>query len=149
MKKLYHTGTIKKSITINARKDKIWEILGNIASLPQWVIGVKKTEILSKKKKGIGSIRKIILEDGTIIEEHTVRWDEGNSFSYVATSGLPLRVYYATITLQSKNGRSTAIWESYFNSQLMTKQEFDEFVDNMTNFYSESLTNLKNLIKTR
>ncbi len=144
MAKTYHSGMVKKSILIKASHDKVWRTVSNIAGLPEWLIQVKKTVYLSKKKRGIGAIRNITFDDGNQIEEHIVSWNEKKSFSYVAVTGLPLRVYHATIYIQSKTSKSTQVtWQSYLNSKKMTKKQFDEFVSFMNDFYQASLKNLK------
>jgi hypothetical protein len=142
--KTYHSGTVKKSILIKASRDKVWRKVSNIVGLPEWLVDVKKTVYLSKIKRGVGAIRNITFNDGTQIEEHIIAWDNKKSFSYLAVTGLPLRVYHATILVQLQTVGSTRVnWQSYFNSKKMTKKEFDEFVSFLGSFYQASLRNLK------
>lgn len=144
MKKSFHTGSVKKTITIKASKEKVWRKISNIAGLSSWVIDVKKTTYLSKKRRDVGAIRKITFTDGNTIEEHIVAWKEKEYFTYVATYGLPLRVYVATITIKSKNKKTTQLtWQSYFNSKKMSVKQFLKFVTFMGTFYEASLENLK------
>jgi len=143
-KKRFHSGIVKKSIRINQTRDKVWKKISNIVGLSEWVMDVKKTEYISKRKRGIGAIRKIRFNDGNEIEEHVVVWENKKYFSYLATSGLPLRVYHATISMRSNAKKSTTVtWQSYLNSKKMSKKEFNEFVDFMGKFYQASLKNLK------
>ena len=143
-KKSFHTDSIKKTITIKASKEKVWRKISNITSLSSWVIDVKKTTYLSKKRRNVGAIRKIAFTDGNIIEEHVVAWKEGEYFTYIATDGLPLRAYIATLSIKSKNKKSIQLtWQSYFNSKKMVKDQFMKFVINMGIFYATSLKNLK------
>jgi len=143
-KKSFHSGIVKKSIRINQTQDKVWKKISNIAGLPEWLIDVKKTVYLSKTKRGVGTIRNITFDDGNQIEEHVVAWENKKYFSYLATSGLPLRVYHATISIRSDAKKSTTVtWQSYLNSKKMSKREFNEFVDYMGKFYQASLKNLK------
>ena len=144
MKKSFHTGSVKKTITIKASKEKVWRKISNIAGLSSWVIDVKKTTYLSKKRRDVGAIRKITFTDGNTIEEHIVAWKEKEYFTYVATYGLPLRVYVATIAIKSKNKKTTRLtWQSYFNSKKMSMKQFLKFVTFMGTFYEASLENLK------
>lgn len=144
VKKSFHTGSVKKTITIKASKEKVWRKISNIAGLSSWVIDVKKTTYLSKKRRDVGAIRKITFTDGNTIEEHIVTWKEKEYFTYVATYGLPLRVYVATIAIKSKNKKTTQItWQSYFNSKKMSMKQFLKFVTFMGTFYEASLENLK------
>lgn len=144
VKKSFHTGSVMKTITIKASKEKVWRKISNIAGLSSWVIDVKKTTYLSKKRREIGAIRKITFTEGNTIEEHIVAWKEKEYFTYVATDGLPLRVYVATITINPKNKKVIQLtWQSYFNSKKMSMQQFMKFVTCMETFYEASLENLK------
>ncbi|GBL41668.1 hypothetical protein EMGBD3_10360 [Nitrosarchaeum sp.] len=102
VRKSFHTDSVKKTITIKASKEKVWQKISNIAGLSSWVIDVKKTTYLSKKKRNVGAIRKIVFTDGNTIEEHIVAWKEGEYFTYIATDGLPLRAYIATFQSRQK-----------------------------------------------
>lgn len=142
--KSFHTGTVKKSIIIKASKQKVWRKISNIIGLPSWLIDVKNTVYLSKKKRGVGAIREITFKDGNTIEEHIVAWQNGEYFTYIATEGLPLRAYVATISIKPKSKNSVQLtWQSYLNSKKMTENEFLEFLVFMRTFYETSLKNLK------
>jgi len=147
-KKSFHTGTVKKTINIKASKDKVWKKISNIVGLPTWVVDVKKTVYLSKKKRDVGAVRLITFEDGNEIEEHVVLWEEGQFFTYIATEGLPLRAYVATISIKAKSKKIVEItWKSYLNSKKMSEKEFIEFLAFMGSFYDASLENLKILLE--
>ncbi|MBI3254625.1 MAG: SRPBCC family protein [Nitrosarchaeum sp.] len=144
VKKSFHTDSVKKTIAIKASKEKVWRKISNIAGLSSWVIDVKRTTYLSKKRRNVGAIRKITFTDGNTIEEHVVAWKEDEYFTYVATEGLPLRAYVATISIKSKNKKTIQLtWQSYFNSKKMSSKEFMRFVTFMGTFYEASLENLK------
>jgi uncharacterized protein YndB with AHSA1/START domain len=146
--KSFHTGTVKKTIVIRAPKQKVWRKISNIVGLPSWLIDVKKTVYLSKKKRGVGAIREITFNDGNTIEEHIVAWQNGEYFTYIATEGLPLRAYVATISIKPKSKNLVQLtWQSYLNSTKMTENEFLEFLVFMGTFYETSLENLKNSLE--
>ena len=148
IQKSFHSGTIKKTITIKASKDKVWRKISNIVGLPSWLPDVTKTEYLSMRKKNVGAIRLITFADGNKIEEHIVAWEKGEYFTYVATEGLPLRAYVATISIKKKTKTNTQLtWQSYLNSQKMSEKEFLEFLVFMGSFYEASLENLKKLLE--
>jgi uncharacterized protein YndB with AHSA1/START domain len=148
IQKSFHSGTIKKTITIKASKDKVWRKISNIVGLPSWLPDVTKTEYLSMRKKDVGAVRLITFADGNKIEEHIVAWEKGEYFTYVATEGLPLRAYVATISIKKKTKTNTQLtWQSYLNSQKMSEKEFLEFLVFMGSFYEASLENLKKLLE--
>ena len=143
-RKSFHTDSVKKTIIINASKEKVWRKISNISGLSSWVIDVKKTTYLSKKRRNVGAIRKIIFTDGNTIEEHIVAWRKEEYFTYIATEGLPLRAYVATISIKPKNKKTVQLtWQSYFNSKKMSRKQFMKFVASMSTFYEISLENLK------
>ena len=147
-KKSFHTGTVKKRITIKSSKDKVWKKISNIVGLPTWAVDVKNTTHISKKRRGVGAIRLITFTDGSKIEEHIVAWKKGEGFTYVATEGLPLRAYVATISIEKESKNKTKLtWQSYLNSEKMTEKQFFEFLAFMGSFYEASLENLKNMFE--
>lgn len=147
-KKSFHTGTVKKSITVKAPKEKVWKKVSNIVGLSSWLVDCKKVVYLSKKKRGVGAIREITFNDGNTIEEHVVAWKDGEYFTYVATEGLPLRAYVATISIKPKSRNSVQLtWQSYLNSKKMTEREFLEFLVFMGTFYETGLSNLKEILE--
>jgi hypothetical protein len=148
LKKSFHTGTVKKTIKIKASNEKVWRKISNIAGLPTWVVDVKKTTYLSKKKKDVGAVRLITFSNGNKIEEHVVAWKNKEYFTYIATEGLPLRAYVATISIKKKSAKLTELtWQSYLNSVKMSEKEFLEFLAFMGSFYEASLENLKILLE--
>jgi hypothetical protein len=147
-KKSFHTGSVKKTIMIKASKDKVWRKVSNIVGLPTWLIDVKKTVYLSKKKRDVGAIRLITFTDGNKIEEHVVAWKNKEYFTYIATEGLPLRAYVATISIKAKSKKIVELtWQSYLNSKKMSEKQFLEFLAFMGSFYEASLENLKILLE--
>lgn len=143
-KKSFHTGLVKKTIKIRASKDKVWRKISNIVGLPTWLVDVKKTVYLSKRKKDVGTVRLITFADGNQIEEHVVTWKNGKYFTYIATEGLPLRAYVATISIKPKSKNLIELtWQSYLNSKKMTEKQFTEFMAYLGSFYEASLENLK------
>jgi hypothetical protein len=148
LKKSFHTGSVKKTIKIKASNEKVWRKISNIAGLPTWVVDVKKTTYLSKKKKDVGAVRLITFSDGNKIEEHVVAWKNKEYFTYIATEGLPLRAYVATISIKKKSAKLTELtWQSYLNSMKMSEKEFLEFLAFMGAFYEASLENLKAILE--
>ena len=147
-KKSFHTDTLKKTITIRASPQQVWRHISNVMGLAAWADGVTQVRRLSDKTRGIGAVRLISFADGNTVEEHIVAWNSGESFTYVATHGLPLRAYVATLSIRSlSDGTVKLQWQSYLNSQSMTLDEFSDFYTSLRSFYRQSLENLKMLIE--
>ena len=137
-----NSGSVKKSTILNTDLEKAWSKISKITKL-DWLEGQKSTKFLGEKKSGVGSKRLISFEDGSDVEEHIVGWKPKEYFSYIAVSGLPLDAYHATISIEKNKLKSVKItWESYFASK-SSKSEFEEFIVFLSNFYTQSLKNLK------
>ena len=138
-----YSGNVKKSILIKKSREVVWKKISNISDL-SWLVDEKNTVYFSKTKRGVGAIRNITFKDGNQIEEHIVSWNNKKYFSYVAVTGLPLRVYHATISINPQTTKTTKVtWQLYLNSKKMSKREFNEFVSSIQSFYEISLKNLK------
>ena len=137
-----NSGSVKKSVIIDSDLEKVWLKISKIMKL-DWLEGQKSTKLLGEKKSGVGAKRLISFEDGSDVEEHIVGWRPKEYFSYIAVSGLPLEAYHATISIEKNKLKSVKItWESYFASK-STKNEFEDFKEFLSSFYSQSLKNLK------
>ena len=137
-----NSGSVKKSVIIETDLEKAWTKISKITKL-DWLDGQKSTKFLGEKKTGVGAKRLSSFEDGSDVEEHVIGWKPREYFSYIAVSGLPLEAYHATISLEKKGSKSVKItWESYFAAK-SAKGEFDQFVIFLSNFYAQSLKNLK------
>jgi len=139
------TNSVSKSIIINSSIFNAWKQLSNITRL-DWVQGQKSTKSLTKMNRGVGAVRLISFDDGSIVEEYVVGWSPKKYFSYIATSGLPVNAYHATISLSKINDHVKITWESYFSSN-ETEIEIKEFSEFLSQFYSNSLDNLKRVLE--
>ena len=135
------TDFIKKSVVVRTDIDNAWNCLSKISSL-NWLENHKSTKFLSQKKRGVGAIRLISFEDGSNVEERIVGWHPKKHFSYIATSGLPLNSYHATISMNKIESGVKIVWESYFSSN-EEKSDFNTFTKFLSQFYVSSLRNLK------
>ena len=135
------TDFIKKSVVVRTDINNAWNYLSKISSL-NWLENQKSTKFLSQKKRGVGAIRLISFEDGSNVEERIVGWHPKKHFSYIATSGLPLDSYHATISMNKIESGVKIVWESYFSSN-EEKSDFNTFTKFLSQFYVSSLRNLK------
>ena len=147
MAKSLQTGTVKRTVRINVPAETAWGVLGNISGLAGWATGVKDVSYLSDKRRGVGAIRSIRFDDGNMVEEHVVAWERGRHFTYIATEGLPLRAYVATISLRPAGRAVRVEWKSYLSSMGMGREQFAEFLASMGSFYGSSLKNLKKVLE--
>ena len=135
------TDFIKKSVVIKTNIDNAWNYLSKITSL-NWLENQKSTKFISQKKRGVGTTRSISFKDGSVVKERIIGWHPKQYFSYIATSGLPLNAYHATISIHAIKDGVKIIWESYFSSN-EEKTDFYTFTKFLSQFYVSSLKNLK------
>ena len=85
---------------------------------------------------------------GTRSRNMLLHGKNGEYFTYIATEGLPLRAYVATISIKAKSKALVELtWESYLNSKKMSEKQFVDFLAFMGSFYESSLENLKVLLE--
>ncbi|HSD05146.1 MAG TPA: SRPBCC family protein [Nitrosopumilaceae archaeon] len=150
MKKEFHTGMVTRSSVVHASQQMAWKTLSNISNLPKWIIGIRKCVITSKKKKGIGSIRLVTFQDGSLLEEQIVTWNPGQSFSYMATGKTPLRAYFATLSIKPLGKNSTKItWSGYIGTNKVTRHSFQKTFSEYDALYKNSISRLKSIIESR
>ena len=135
------TNSIKKSVVVKTNINNAWNSLSKITSL-SWLENQKSTKFISQKKRGVGAKRLISFEDNSMVEERIVGWHPKKYFSYIATSGLPLNSYHATISMSKIESGVKIVWESYFSSD-EEKSDFHTFTKFLSQFYVSSLKNLK------
>ncbi|MEM3064720.1 MAG: SRPBCC family protein [Candidatus Nitrosotenuis sp.] len=135
-------ATMTQSIAIDVSASAVWKTISNFIGLTEWVEGAKKTEFLSKTKHGIGAARKISFADGSSVIEYAVGWQVGKQISYIATSGLPLSGYHATLSISQKE-KTRLSWTSFLISASSDKKQFEDFLSSIESFYASSLKNLK------
>lgn len=136
-------GMVSQSATINVSIPTLWKTVGNYTGLAEWVLDVQKTESLSKIKNDFGAARKIHFVDGSQVIEYAVGWKDKEYLSYIATSGLPLQGYHATISVAPKGKNSQIKWSSFLISENSDKKQFQEFLVFMESFYAKSLEQLR------
>lgn len=139
-------ATVTQSISIDVPASAVWKEISNFVGLTEWVVDVKKTEFLSKIRHGVGSVRKISFADGSNVIEYAVGWQDGKLVSYIATSGLPLDGYHATLSISQKE-KTQLSWTSYLISNSSDKKQFEEFLTFIESFYANSLKNLKSKLE--
>ncbi len=95
-------------ITINAPKEKVWEVLADLGSIYKWNPGVSHSHSTSPETGGEGAMRHCDLQNakgGSIgyLEERAFDWREGDGFIIdVYDSNLPLKRNHVSFDLESK-----------------------------------------------
>lgn len=147
MKREFHTGIVTRSAVVHVSPQRVWKILSDISNLPKWIVGIKKCVIISKKRKGIGAIRLITFQDGSLLEEQIVTWNPGQSFSYMATGKTHIRAYFATLSAKPLGKSLTKItWSGYLGTDKVTRHSFQKTLSEYDTLYKNSISRLKSMI---
>ncbi len=137
-----HTDRISHDITINAESNIVWQRLRDIRSMKDWAVGVTDVKYTTTKRFGVGAGRVIVFENADDVEEYMIQWSRF-SFTYIATRGLPLCAYMASINVIDESDHTRVNWQSFLKSEDTTRSKFDKTVKDMKMFYQDSLAKLK------
>ena len=103
--------------------------------------GVAKTVPLAGPRTGFGAGRIISFDAGNSVKEIITGWKKGEYLSYVASSGLGISAYHATISLKPVRGKTRITWESVFADK--DGKIVENFKKEIGEFYSKSLRALR------
>ncbi len=135
-----HAATVSRSVAISASPKKVWAAISDIIGL-DWLQDAKKTEPLSRTRRGTGASRLITFLDGSQVTEYITGWKENQYLSYVATDGLPLDAYHATLSISHMGASTRLMWTSFLVGS--DKKRFAEFLSFIDDFYAKSLQTLR------
>lgn len=143
---------IKKTIRITAPAGTVWAQISDLIGLPAWADSVQDVTYIKGcnglLRRGVGTARLITFHDGSRVEEHVILWSEMSQFTYVASWGLPVSPYVATISIHGISKSLTEVaWQSFLGSGKLSTVQFNNAIHDMEAFYERSLANLKALIE--
>ena len=140
---------VKKSITINAPADKVWEKISDFGDLGAWHPAVAKTEIVEGVNNVKGAKRVLTLQDGGKINETlTAHNTKKRAMAYMITeSVLPVDAYKAIISVRiSGKGQSVVTWGADFKAKAGSDDKTAK--DTIIGVFDGGLNNLKKILET-
>jgi ribosome-associated toxin RatA of RatAB toxin-antitoxin module len=69
------TDTSRQSIVIDARPERIAEVIADFADYPQWVSAIKSAEVVEEYEDGYASQVRFVLDAGPVNDEYTLRYE--------------------------------------------------------------------------
>ena len=72
--------TFKKQITVDASKQKVWEIVSNLRDIYKFHPGVSKSYYTTDNTEGVGAARICELQPAGKILETVKNWEDGSGF---------------------------------------------------------------------
>lgn len=100
---------LENSIRIDAAPEKVWAVLASLELLDQYDPGVRKSEVVSSSKEGIGAARRCDLVPGGWFKERIIALDPHESLAFeLFECTLPVRRLKHTYTLTA-DGAATLV----------------------------------------
>jgi len=92
----------ERSLEIDAKPVKIWEVLSNFMHIDEFAPEIKSVDELTKGKNGVGSKRRNHFNNGNSMIEEVTEWSEGESFKVKMSEmgPMPLKAAYSTVSIE-------------------------------------------------
>jgi hypothetical protein len=131
-----------KSVEIAADAGRVWSIVGGFNNLPLWLRIVASSEL-----EDGGRVRRLVTEDGSVIVERLLIFDDfAKHFTYEHVEAPdPVSGYVGEMSVDAITpGRSRATWSSRFTPRGIDAAEAVAMYESV---YSRGLGDLKTLIE--
>lgn len=148
---------VKKSITIAAPADKVWDASKNFNGLATWHPALASDEIVTGTNNTVGAVRLLTLKGGGTIKEKLLEFDEtGHRYRYAILEGvLPVSHYSSTFVVTSVgNDKTLVTWSGRFKRKNQDDSPPDNendkaATDAISGVYQSGLENLKKLVQAK
>jgi mxaD protein len=148
---------VKKSVTIAAPADKVWDAVKNFDGLATWHPALASDEIVSGTNNTPGAVRLLTLKGGGTIKEKLLEFDAtGRRFRYAIIEGvLPVSHYTSTLVVTSlANDKTLVTWSGRFKRKNVgdapPDNENDKAAsDAISGVYQSGLDNLKKIVAAK
>ena len=148
---------LKKTITIAAPADKVWDASKNFNGLNTWHPALASDEIVSGTNNTVGAVRLLTLKGGGTIKEKLLAFDEtGHRFRYaILESVLPVSHYSSTFVVTATgNDKTLVTWSGRFKRKNEGDSPADTendkaALDAITGVYTSGLDNLKKIVEAK
>ena len=146
---------VKKSITIAAPAEKVWEAAKNFNGLNTWHPALASDEIVSGTNNTVGAVRLLTLKGGGTIKEKLLQFDEtGHRFRYSILEGvIPVSHYTSSFVVTSRGKDKTLVtWSGRFKRKNVGDNPADNendkaATDAISGVYQSGLDNLKKMLQ--
>ena len=132
--------TFSESIDVNATADEVWAVLGDLASVGQWIPGITTVNVN-------GMHRVCTFEDGHPQEEQILDYSPiTRSYGYrIDGAPLPVTNNIGSFAVQEANDSTRVMWESSFEP--LHPNTAEQLAQMWRPYLPMVLNNLKNLIE--
>jgi mxaD protein len=146
---------VKKTVTIAAPADKVWDAAKNFNGLNTWHPALASDEIVSGTNNTVGAVRLLTLKGGGTIKEKLLGFDEsGHRFRYAILEGvIPVSHYSSSFVVTAVgNDKTLVTWSGRFKRKDLGDSPADSgndkaAVDAVNGVYQSGLDNLKKMLE--
>jgi len=101
---------LENSIRIDAPPAKVWSVLSALDTLDQYDPVVKKSELVTQAKEGLGAARRCDLAPSGWFKEKVSEWDPDRSLAFeLVECSLPVRRLKYRYTLTTEGGATVVL----------------------------------------
>ncbi|MCJ8272039.1 MAG: SRPBCC family protein [Psychrosphaera sp.] len=112
----HHT---QKTIKVNVPAAKIWQVLGDLASVERFAATIKTSPIVGDISSGLGAKRLCTFNDGSSLVEEIIEYQEGQGFKMALSEfSLPLKSMNAQMRVKAIDANSS---ELYMSAEFVVK----------------------------
>ena len=141
--------TYESQVVVNKPASVCWAVMQEEKTLPKWIKGFKKAELISGERGAVGAISKMYVEDGgeEMIMEETITAVIPNELMAM-TFTMDMMTMNYQMRLKEEGGKTTITTESNTVGNGILYQSIISFMpDAMKAQEDENLSNLKGLIE--
>lgn len=148
---------VKKTVTIAAAADTVWEASKNFNGLNTWHPALASDVLVSGTNNTVGAVRLLTLKGGGTIKEKLLAFDEsGHRYRYAIIDGvLPVSRYSSTFVVTAVGPEKTLVtWSGKFKRKNVddssAANDADKVaLDAITGVYTGGLDNLKKMVESK
>jgi mxaD protein len=148
---------VKRTITIAAPVEKVWDASKNFDGLATWHPALASDEIVSGTNNTVGAVRLLTLKGGGTIKEKLLQFDAtGRRFRYAILEGvLPVSHYTSNFVVTSLAPDKTLVtWTGRFKRKNLEESPPDTesdkaATDAISGVYQSGLANLKKILEAK
>lgn len=84
------TRTIRHEISIDAPRERVWEVLSRLDRFGDYSPMVKEVSMLTEQSRGVGAERRCHAYRPGHVDERVVAWEDGSTVALEVTGGMPI-----------------------------------------------------------
>jgi hypothetical protein len=101
---------LSTQVQIKAPADKLWKVLVDLDSLPQWAPDNASSETAPQNSEIMTTVRYYDANPFSNTEEHATSWEEGHHYAYEVKNIGPIRSAYNRFFLNPVGKGETVRW---------------------------------------